>query len=63
MKKVLCFIFTFIMLLSCETAEYITAKNIDTLKPMENNFSSSKFNVENILSGEEIISKIKKMLI
>ena len=48
-KKVLCFIFTFIMLLSCETAEYITAKNIDTLKPMENNFSSSKFNVENIL--------------
>lgn len=60
MKKVLCFIFTFIMLLSCETAEYITAKNIDTLKPMENNFSSSKFNVENILSGEEIISKIKK---
>ena len=58
MKKLLCFVFTFILLLSCETAEYTTAKNIDTLKPMENNFASSKFNVENILNEINIFHNV-----
>lgn len=57
-EKILYFIPLLLLFISCQTTEYIT-NSINTDEPLKNSFVS-KLNPNKSISGDDIISKIKK---